>query len=359
MRLPQLYLGLLGFDAAREHALRKMLAAHNQLALKNRDAPFGLQALWSIVNFREADALLVCGAGALSANQSELRFRNDATSLNDDAPIAIMLDQVSQPFAISESKRLTELGADLKSYPIFNLAVDTSLPWILRQFESILRPLRSLYALALGLTERRSELDPQCTYHLQLRGRLDAVVDLPCRRVLVRPGARPADLSDTTWERRPGSANFAPAHFLECTLAEITWLFAMHCPQIDLPPRYQNKPFWLRRNPDVRSSLLYPRHTVLLDRICDGPVSLGDLPSDLAIEPHLVKRDIYALFLIRAISTSGPLDDPLAAHSIPNEDQDDGKSMLNRMGQSMKTVTDKLRPLNYGMQVSTSYPNDR
>lgn len=348
MRLPQLYLGLLGFDTQRETMLRKALTEHNKLALLNKDNTLGLQALWRIVDFREADALLVCGAGAVSASGSELRFRDDQMSLADTAPIAIMLNQVVQPFAISDPKHLQALGADIKTYPIFNLSVDTSLPLTLRQFESILRPLRSLYALALDLTARRDKLDPQFTYHLELRGRLDAVVDLPGRRILMRPGARPTDLPEITWQRRPANANYAPAHFLECTLSEITWLFAMHCPRIDLPSRYQKKPFWLRRNPDVRSSLLYPRHSVLLDRLCQGSSSLDELPLDLAIEPHLIERDIYALFLIRAISTSGPVDDPLVAPSIPNENHMDGKWLLDRMGQSMKTVTDNLQPLNLG-----------
>ncbi len=349
MRLPQLYLGLLGFDVERATVLRKALAEHNKLALQNKEGTLGFQALWMIVDFREADALLVCGAGAISAAGSQLRFRSDQLTLNDEAPLAIMLDQVSQPFAISDPKRLMELGADMKTYPVFNLSVETSLPLTLRQFESILRPLRSMYALALDLTARRDKLDPKFTYHLEIRGRLDAVVDFPGRRVLVRPGARPADLSEAAWQRRPSSANFAPPHFLECTLSEITWLFAMHCPRIDLPSRYQKKPFWLRRTPDVRSTLLYPRHSVLLDRICHGASSLDDLPLDMAIEPHLVERDIYALFLIRAISTSGPVDDPLMAPSIPNENHEDGKWLLDRMGQNMKTITDKLQPLNLGM----------
>lgn len=349
MMLPQLYLGLLGFDPERERWLRDLLAQHNELAQKNQDNPLGHQALWAVVNFREADALLVSGAGAHTADGNVLRFRDDPTSLNQEVPIAIMLDQVAQPFAISDPRRLMELGADLKTYPIFNMAVPTSLPLILRQFEGILRPLRSLYILALALTERRSELATQQTYHLEVRGRLDVVVDLPRRRVLVRPGARPADLAEAAWLRRPASANFAPSHFMECTLAEISWMFAMHCPRFELPLRYQNKPLWLRRSPEIRSSLLYPRHALLLDRLCNGPVSLADLPAELSLDPQSVKRDIYALYLIRSITTSSPVDDPLAAPSIPYEDQDDGKWMLDRMVQSMKTVTDRLQPLNFGM----------
>ncbi len=350
MRLPQIYLGLLGFSAAKEALLRKALAEHNKLALEDKHNTLGLQTLWAIVNFREADALLICGEGAISGSGSVLRFHSDSLSLDNEAPLAVMLDQVTQPFAISDPKRLIELGADIKVYPVFNLSVGTSLPLTLRQFESILRPLRSLYALALALTLRRQKLDTQFTYHLELRGRLDAVIDLPQRRIMIRPAARPTDLAEVEWQKRPRNANFAPPHFLQCSLAEITWLFAMHCPRIELPPRYYTKPFWLRRAPDVRSSLLYARHAVLLDRICNGPVMLDELPVDLAIDGHLIERDIYALFLIRSISTSGPVDDPLAAPSIPNEDYEGGKWMLDRMGQNLNTVADKLQRLDLGMR---------
>ena len=218
----------------------------------------------------------------------------------------------------------------------------------LRQFEAVLRPLRNLYTLALELTSRRDKLSTQSTYHLESKGRMDALVDLPQRVVMLRPGARPSDLIEATWQRRPQSANYAPEHFLRCSMPELTWLYAMHCREPEVPSRYLNKLIYLHALPNIRSSLLYPRHAAMLDLLSTSPCTVDQLRTMLPGNDRWMMRDMYALYLLRAISTSGPMDDPLAVPSVPHESEADAKWLLNRMGQHPQTMQAGLQPLNFG-----------
>lgn len=348
MRVPQLYLGLIGFDAAAERTVRQYLLDHAKQALAEKGAVPGRQVVWSIADFREADALLVYGATAIGGGGDAVRFPEPQFETMHNAPLGVQISDITQPFSISHPVHLKELGVDVKSYPVFDLRVPASLPMTLRQFEAVLRPLRNLYTLALELTVRRDKLSTQYTYHLESKGRVDALVDLPQRIVMLRPGARPSDLIEATWQRRPQSANYVPNHFLRCSMPELTWLYAMHCREPDLPKRYLSKPIYLHTLPDVRSSLLYPRHAALLDHLATSPYTVDQLRTILPGNERWMLRDMYALYLLRAISTSGPMDDPLAVPSVPNESEADAKWLLNRMGQHPKTMQAGLQPLNFG-----------
>jgi hypothetical protein len=348
MRIPQLYLGLIGFDANAERVVRQFLLDHAKQTQAEKGTAPGRQVMWSIADFREADALLIYGATAIAGAGDHVRFQSPQFEMSHQAPLGVQISDIAQPFAISHPAHLKELGVDVKSYPVFDLRVPASLPMTLRQFEAVLRPLRNLYTLAVELTIRREKLQPQYTYHLESKGRVDAIIDMTERVVMLRPGTRTADLTAATWLKRPASANYAPEHFLRCALAELTWLFAMHCKEPDLPRRYLTKPIYLHALPNIRSSLLYPRHALLLDELAANPHTIDELGVSLPHHARWMMRDIYALFLLRAISTSGPIDDPLAVPSIPNETDGDARYLLNRMGHHLQTMRAGLGPLDLG-----------
>lgn len=348
MRIPQLYLGLIGFDASAERALQPLLQHHNKQTQAEKGTELGRQVIWSIADFREADALLIYGATAISGTGDTVWFQPPQFEMANTSPLGVQINNFTQPFAISHPTHLQEMGVNVKNYPAFDLRVPASLPVILRQFEAVLRPLRNLYTLALELTLRRDKLSTQATYHLETKGRVDAIIDMAESRVLLRPGSRTTDLIEATWHRRPRNANYAPEHFLRCTMSELTWLFAMHCKEPELPRRYLTKPIYLHTLPNIRSSLLSPRHTALLNELAASPHTIDELSVSLPQYSHWLTRDIYALFLLRAISTSGPANDPLAVPSIPNETAGDMRYLFNRMGQNLHTMRDGLKPLNFG-----------
>jgi hypothetical protein len=348
MRIPQLYLGLIGFDAAAQRAVQQHLHTHAKQTVLENGVEVGRQVTWAIADFQEADALLIYGASAVAGLDDNIRFEAPQFEMSPPQPLAVQIGDITQPFAISDPIYLKSLGVNVKRYPVFDLNAPVGLAMTLRKFETVLRPLRNLYTLAVELTTRRSKLQVSHTYHLESRGRVEAIVDMFARMVMLRPGARPSDLTEATWHKRPKSANYAPEHFLRCSLSELTWLYAMHCKEPELPKRYLSKPIYLHALPDIRSSLLHPRHASLLDEMSATAHTIEQLYEAVPNNRHWVMRDIYALFLLRAVSTSGPVDDPLAVPSIPNETDADPRWLLNRMGQHLPTMQSGLERIEFG-----------
>ena len=341
MQSPLLFLGLIGFDGSSEAAVGRLLStvahARGMVAAHEDQRP-----IWQIVDVLEADAFLVRGAGVVQVSGTQLQFLPALHRTASGAACGVDLNHLKSPYALSDITHLKSLGLSDDGLPVFSMNQETSLLKALQLFEQLLRTERSLYALAVELTERRHEFDADHTYHLERAGHLDAVVDLPQRRVMLRPGIRPTDVSADGWLRRPKSANFAPPHFVECSLIELGWLYAMRRPQVALPERYQSQPIHIKHNPRVRSSLLYPRHSLLVDLLWESPHTMARLAKERPeLKPWLM-RDLYALYLTRSISTQKPMSLKDPASSLPSTFGDTQPSLLHRFGQRMNTVSADL-----------------
>jgi hypothetical protein len=341
MQSPLLFLGLVGFDSQSEAVLRSLLAnitrARNIVAASEDERP-----LWRVTDVLEADALLVRGAGVMQIQGTQLQFLPALHNMTPNKPCSVDLSQMKSPFAISEVTHLQSLGLQKSDYTVFSLDHETSLLKTLQAFEQLLRTERSLFALAVELTERRNEFDTDHTYHLEHSGNLDVIVDLPRRRVFLAPGVRPADMGADAWLRRPQSANFAPAHFVECSLIELGWLYAMRCQKFELPERYLSKPIHIKTNPKVRSSLLYPRQSQLIDMLWENPHTISRLGKERPeLKPWLL-RDMYALYLTRSISTQKPIDSKDPASSLPAGLENTQPALLHRLGRRMNTIAGDL-----------------
>ncbi|MBS7808766.1 hypothetical protein [Variovorax sp. PCZ-1] len=340
MKHPLLYLGLMGFDAASEAAARRWLTTYASQAKGGDEHP-----IWQVVDFREADALLIRGAGVAQGFGTHLQFSPDLQDAHPNAPLGVDLAAMKLPFAIGDTAHLQALGIDTKDSHCFNLQQDASMLKAVQHFETVLRPLRSLYSLAVELTERRQELDKDHTYHLERNGNLDAIIDVPKRRVLLRPGTRPVDICEDAWLARPRSANFAPSNFMECSLDEVGWVFATHCMDIELPKRYRSKPIHILHNPRVRSSLLYPRHAILIDQLWHHPTSFEQLQKLRTEQDDWLERDLYALYLTRCISTQQATTHDGEASSLPGDFSHTSPWMLQRLGKRMNTLAGELQSL--------------
>jgi hypothetical protein len=342
MQHPLLYLGLLGFDAASEAEVRRWLATNAEQGLAGSHVNY---PVWQVVDFREADALLIRGAGVAQGFGTYLQFLPALQASQPNAPLGVDLAAMKLPFALSDAEHLQALGLQIKAWPTFNIHQESSMLKTMQRFETILRPLRSLFMLAVELSERKQDLDKQHTYHLERNGNLDAIIDVPKRRVLMRPSTRPVDISEDAWLARPKSANFAPPDFVECSLDEVGWVFATHCLEFELPKRYLSKPIHILHNPHVRNSMLYPRHTALIDQLWHHPTSFEQLEKQNPERSNWLHRDLYALYLTRCISTQKPSVHDGEASSLSGSFNDTGPWMLQRLGKRMNTLAGELQSL--------------
>jgi hypothetical protein len=305
MQHPQLNLGLLGFTAEQVAWLRVHLTFYLAKAEGYVDGPGGdvetSHPIWQITPFREANALLLNTERSSVGQDDMLRFEQGFVA---NEVVGVRVSELSVPYAICGVPSLQVEALVSSRAPRIALDDERSVVRALQYFEAALRPMRTVYALAQELINRREELDNKHTYHLVRNGILDVIVDVPQRRVLVRDGMRPFDLDDDIWNPRPKSANSLPHGFSVWMMEEAAWIHALHSPSLNLPERYQQKLLYLRRLPRVRASMIYPRHTHLLEALGQEPLTYTQL---LALWPQraaTMERDLYALFVCRAITTN-------------------------------------------------------
>lgn len=305
MRHPRLNLGLLGFTAEQRQRLQNGIdicegAISGSLPAEDADAQV-TQPVWQLTDFREANALLLNTDNATLNSDKFLRFH-----ANSEVPgvVGVQLSELTVPFAVCGKLAKKIQSNSVQHIPTVIWDDERSVHQCKLHFEATLRPLRTLYSIAYELLERRAELDNKHTFHLMRNSTLDAIVDVPQRRVLVRDGLRPVDLDDVVWQSRPAAANSRPLGFSVWMMEEVMWAHALHCHHFNLPKRYYQMPLRLRRTPRVRASMVYPRHAALLEILAQDAITYSALielhPDGLA---HL-ERDIYALYACHAITTN-------------------------------------------------------
>jgi hypothetical protein len=303
MQQPRLNLGLLGFSAAQRALVESFLALRatpvDKRALKKNDATTA--SIWQISDYREANALLLNTQQARMDDQQILRFSPDVKHAD---LVGVNLAELRIPYALVGEVSLLVHTAVAQNTPQVVLGDSASMQSGLEFFEASLRPLRTLFAMALLLLERRNELDDRHTFHLVRRSVLDAIVDVPQQRVMLRDGPRPFELEEADWLSRPASANSMPQGFVQWSMEELAWIYALHNAEIDLPERYLTLPIYLRQAPQVRPSMIYPRHVALLELLGQEPCTYRRLVDAFPQRPDLLRRDLYVLFACRSITTS-------------------------------------------------------
>jgi hypothetical protein len=304
MQHPRLHLGLLGFSAAQRAQVQNFLALRaSQQAGKrpSKNSNASTQVFWEVADYREANALLLCTTQASIDAQQIVRFPPEQDHLD---VVGVSPSELKIPYALVGDVNKDIQAVVAANAPQVELGDAASLQIALEYFEASLRSVRTLFALAQHLLERRNDLDESHAFHIVRRGVLDAIVDVPQQRVLVRNGLRTLDLEEADWVSRPASANSAPAGFAIWSMEELAWLYALHNTEMDLPERYLKLPIYLRRPPQVRPALIYPRHVELLELLGHTPCVYQRLLDVFPQRPDLLQRDLYVLFACRAITTS-------------------------------------------------------
>ncbi len=297
MEHPLLNLGVIGFSAEQ----RALILAQLNLNRTEHSAGEPAHPVWQITDYREANALLVNAQHIAGVDAQGLQFH---AGTQGEAMVGLRPSELHVPYAISGA--LTpEMAALMHSAaPNTQLHDKRSVVHTLQYFESALRPLRTAYALAHHMTERTSELDDQHVFHIERDNQLQVILDVPMQRVMVREGLRPLDLEEAIWSPRPKSANNLPAGFVVWATEELGWLLAMHGASANVPARYFSKLIYLRRLPRARAHMLYPRHTLLLELLSQQGWKFLDLLAAVGYSEELLRRDLYALYLCHAITTT-------------------------------------------------------
>lgn len=306
MQHPLLNLGAIGFSPEQRALIEAQLSL-NQTELDADGLAGSLgHPVWQLTDHSVANALLLNAQHISWTDQHDVRFHADAQ--HSDI-VGLRPSELTVPYAISGALT-AQIAAMMPSAAPNTLLHDKrSIVHTLQYFEALLRPLRTLYALAFHMAERHSELDNAHVFHVDLEGLLLAMVDMPEQRVIVRDGVRPFDLEDSVWSPRPKSANSVPAGFSVWTAQEVSWVQAMHGQSYALPKRYCAKPIYFRRMPRVRAQMLYPRHSALLELLSHQSWDFHELWSALGSSEEVLRRDLYALYLCQAITTT--------AHKLP------------------------------------------
>ncbi len=300
MEHPRLSLSMIGFPAEQRATVARFLAANTaEVTAKGKiDSGEGAQhPVWHTSDFREANALLL---QAPYKDGGELRFD---PSLNPDEPMGVHLSELSIPYAVQWASVPVVHQQDAAKVRNVNVDDPDSLLKTLQYFEALLRPMRTLFSLAEQMIERRGELDEKHAFHLVKKNVLDCILDISKRQIIVRDGLRPVDVYGAAWLSRPISANAVPPGFSVWTMEEAAWVYGLHCQSINLPKRYMQAPVYFRRLPRVRSGMLYPRHTNLMELLGCAALTYDQLCEAPDIDTANLERDLNALYLCRAIST--------------------------------------------------------
>jgi hypothetical protein len=298
MEHPKLHLGLVGFSATQRMALATMLLAHQN---QNRKAStIADHCVWQLVDYREADALLLNAQRSAQGPDQVLRIYSDPAH---PSPIGITVSELSVPFAVARADALPAGVEQQPKMQTVDIASYQSAQETLQYFEAVLSPLRSVYRFAQQLMQWRGELNTKLTYHVVRPVGALALVDLPHNTVWMRDHINPMDLDECVWNECPPTTPSDTKGFTAWTLEEAFWIFAKHSLQTKLPSRYLDSPIYFRRVLRVRSSLVYPRQIELLEQLSRRPLRYEDLAAMPTVDVPQLKHDLYALYMCHAITT--------------------------------------------------------
>jgi hypothetical protein len=284
MEQPTLRLGLLGFSPAQIQSVLSSLGAHTPGWPR-----------WRLSNFQEADAWCVNGAQAQTRQDGQVVVN----MMLDHVPqIVLNPTHISRPLAFS-----TPLPPHVDVADACSPEDGASLRRTLQRFEAWLRPLRAQFALGAEIMARENDLTPGM-YHLSSGGRLIAIVDLVKWQVGLLSSARPVDIEECVWERRPSMAHDIPNSFTKMSIAELMWTDAVRTAQDVLPNRYRTHTIYLRRVPNLPVGWLEDEHLVLLRALSVSSMKLSALAHKCEMSPEMTKRALAALYYGGAVTTS-------------------------------------------------------
>ena len=290
MNHPTLTIRPIGFDAEAYDAVTAKLESCVTAGFK-----------WQIINSPETDATIVQGKSC-TLEHAGTPHAELVITLADGSFESILLGQIGCPILL-----LLPASELLLAQPCFipvTLGDKDCCKDSLNTITQVLRYERVLYALGAGLVAHdqmttEEEGDFRRNLHVQDEDhQLVAVINLGSMQAYFNPSADPSKAKTWEWNKRPPSANEHPQHFVQTTVEEMLWEYAMRAPTLKLPKRFLHAGIRLARPPEVRPSMLRLRHASLFESLGkDGFVLAEDLSPRDGAYPEYLERDLFALHL--------------------------------------------------------------
>lgn len=305
--LPVLRLGLIGFSAAQLALFETAL-----VVLRTR-----LQ--WQISALADADAVCVNGSRASALADGSLQV---LASVPGTAPTRIDPNESDRPLSFS-----LPLGPGVVAGGTFDMASPASTRAMLEKFEGWLRPMSVQFCLASRIVQARLDISAN-VYHVSVDGRLVAVLS---RRngVGVLPIADPFHLDKAEWARRPGLADEIPGHFVQASLSQVLWQYAMRTRRNLLPTYFRSGPIYWCRAPQLPQRLFSDSHLMIVRELAHAPTSFAELAKRTKLPEAVLSRDLAGLRIVGAVTHDRK--QAQRAGAVPGSTRSAGRSALGDM----------------------------
>ena len=282
IELPVLRLGLAGFTADEQLAVRRVLRLAG-----------GEATHWEAGDIDGADAWWVSGARLQLVGTDRIRI---APAIPSERAVQFHMPDIDRPLAFARP-----LPAGFQALCSFDANDRASMGAVLQQFEGWLAPLVAQFCLASHIVEHQSALGSG-QFELRLNSELLAVVDMH-GAAAVRATARPEDFDGALWRRSQGC--IVPEAFVRTSLSELMWQFAVRTQRDVLPRHYRTGLLYFRRAPRVPQRLLKDAHLLLMRELMLEPATFEGLQQRCGFEEQRLARELSALYLVGSI-TSNP-----------------------------------------------------
>lgn len=302
MEQPLLRLGLLGFEPEPAQWLRQCV-----------ESSVDGWPRWLVGDPHQADAWLINGPALDVPGRDVLRIHHP---VHGNEWLSLNRAEVDRPLAF-----VLPLPEGLASDEAFDAADQQGLRQRLHRFEAWLRPLRAQFALGEQLVGRLADLHGE-VIHLLHDGRLIAVIDSAHWQCGMLSTARPVDLSQAQWMRRPAMAKDIPSGFLRLSLLQVMWVYATRTRRDLLPRRYRDRTIYLRRVPHLPLQCLELDHRRIMLALAAEPANLAQLGQRIDMDEAVLVRRLAELYYAGGLTTH----------------QDSGRRVMQRVREAVQSL---------------------
>jgi hypothetical protein len=280
IELPVLRLGLAGFSADQEAAVRSVVAASKMTQ-------------WQFGAMAGADAWVVNGQCTQHLGGGRIRV---ASRQPGGRSVQLQLEGGARPVAFA-----SPLPPSLEAGLLLDVARPESILEAISVFEFVLAPQAVQYQLAALIVDQQEALGSGA-FEVRAKGHLIATVDMR-GEAAVLPSARATNFESAVWRRVERDRLEVPPNFARVTLSELMWRYVCRTSRAEvLPERYKVRPIFFRRAPRVEAVLVAEEHLLVMRELAARPSPFEELRERVGLEEATLSRVLAALYYVGSIT---------------------------------------------------------